>query len=108
MNNIEKELLALFADPAYGITLKTIRRIRFPANYRFESHAHPETELHQFRLLYDGGGRAGYPPQAGKLHNGKSVQEASFYGGCEQILCHNPADIPGGAPRADTGLPSLF
>lgn len=45
MNNIEKELLALFADPAYDITLKTIRRIRFPANYRFESHAHPETEI---------------------------------------------------------------
>lgn len=45
MNNIEKELLALLADPAYSITLQTIRRIRFPASYRFESHAHPETEI---------------------------------------------------------------
>ena len=45
MNNIEKELLALLADPAYSITLQTIRRIRFPASYRFESHTHPETEI---------------------------------------------------------------
>lgn len=45
MNTIEKELLALFTDPACSITLQTIRRIRFPANYRFESHAHPQTEI---------------------------------------------------------------
>ena len=47
-------------------------------------------------------------PSSGKLHNGKSVTRASFMVDVSKSLYHNPADIPGGAPRADTGLPSLF
>lgn len=45
MNQIEQELVNLLADSEYGVAIQTVRKIRFPANYRYENHAHPEVEI---------------------------------------------------------------
>ena len=45
VNPVEKELTELLAYERYGTFIQTIRKIRFPANYRFDSHAHPQVEI---------------------------------------------------------------
>ena len=68
VNPVEKELTGLLADERYGTFIQTIRKIRFPANYRFDSHAHPSggDQLYQFGLLYDGGGGTDCTPEKGE------------------------------------------
>ena len=45
VNPVEKDLTGLLTDRSYDVGIETIRKIRFPANYRFDSHAHPQVEI---------------------------------------------------------------
>lgn len=45
MNEIEKELLELLSDKNYRVSIRNAGKFRFPANFRFETHAHPEVEI---------------------------------------------------------------
>lgn len=37
--------MGLLTDRGYDVVIETIRKIRFPANYRFDSHAHSQVEI---------------------------------------------------------------
>lgn len=98
VNPVEKELTELLADERYGTFIQTIRKIRFPANYRFDSHAHPQVEINYINsgcCMMEVEERI-VPPEKGKLHCCQSRSKAFVYGGCEQILCHHTADLPDG------------
>lgn len=45
MNQVEKKLIQLFADEKYSTAISNAGIFRFPASYRFETHAHLEYEI---------------------------------------------------------------
>lgn len=45
MNQMGKELVRLMADSQFSVGIRSVRKTRFPANYRYENHAHPEVEI---------------------------------------------------------------
>lgn len=45
MNQVERELFALMSNRDYKVTIRNAGRFRFPANYKFSNHSHPEIEI---------------------------------------------------------------
>lgn len=45
MNQVEQELFALVGSRDYKISIRNAGRFRFPANYKFSTHTHPEIEI---------------------------------------------------------------
>lgn len=45
MNQIEQELFTLMSSKDYKITIRNAGKFRFPANYKFLTHTHPEIEI---------------------------------------------------------------
>lgn len=45
MNAIEQELITLLSHPDYRVSILSAGNYRFPADYRCETHLHPEIEL---------------------------------------------------------------
>lgn len=45
MDNMERQLVELLTDHHYYTCIRKAGSFRFPSNYRFESHSHPEYEI---------------------------------------------------------------
>lgn len=45
MDNVERQLVELMTDHHYQTCIRKAGSFRFPSNYRFESHSHPEYEI---------------------------------------------------------------
>lgn len=45
MNQMEQELFSIISNKDYKVSIRNAGKFRFPANYRFASHSHPEIEI---------------------------------------------------------------